>query len=114
MQDMSVQSLLLPLLLAIAINLLWRYLQPVSGQTIWSLSITSTSGSAVGVFAGLLLGGTEMANNFYWTYVALPLIAAALTTGLQALLVDCTAQHTQTQQNPICPYFPPAASTPTP
>ena len=95
MQDISVQSLLLPLLLAIAINLLWRYFRPVSGQTIWSLSLTSTSGSAVGVFAGLLLGGTEMANNFYWTYVALPLIAAALTTRLQELVVDWTTQDDQ-------------------
>jgi len=47
------------------------------------------------VFAGLLLGGTEMANNFYWTYVALPLIAAALTTRLQELVVDWTAQDDQ-------------------
>jgi len=47
------------------------------------------------VFAGLLLGGAEMANNFYWTYVALPLIAAALTARLQELVVDWTAQDDQ-------------------
>jgi len=95
MQDISAQSLLVPFLLAVAINLVWRYFRPVNGQTIWSLSITSTSGSAVGVFAGLLLGGAEMAGNFYWTYVALPLIAAALTTRLQELVVSWVAQNEQ-------------------
>ena len=92
---MSVQSLVVPFLLAIAINFGWRYLRPLSGQTIWFLCISSTAGSAVGVFAGLLLGGAVMADNFYWIYVALPLVAAALTTSLQDLVIGWTAENEQ-------------------
>jgi len=92
-QGMSMQSLLVPFLLAVAMNLGWRYLRPTSGQTIWFLCTSSMLGSAVGVFAGLLLGGAEMAGNFYWTYVALPLVAAALTTRLQELVIDWTAEN---------------------
>src|SRR5205807_8556143 len=65
---------------------------------------SSMLGSAVGVFAGLLLGGAEMVGNFYWTYVALPLVAAALTTRLQELVIDWTAErseeHTSELQSP--------------
>ena len=90
---MSVESLVGPFVLAIAVNLVWRYFRRVDGQTIWFLGITSLSGSAVGVFAALLLGGSELADNPYWTYGGVPLIAAALTTRLQGLVVSWTAPN---------------------
>ena len=92
---MSVESLVAPFVLAIVLNIAWRYFRPVDSQTIWFLGITSLSGSAVGVFAALLIGGSTLADNPYWTYVGVPLIAAALTTRLQALVVTWTTQDKQ-------------------
>ncbi|MBI5908787.1 MAG: hypothetical protein HY848_02360 [Betaproteobacteria bacterium] len=89
---MTLQTLILPFLLAIAMNFVWRYFQPIKGQTIWFLGISSIAGSAAGVFAGLLLGGSAMTDNFYWIYVALPLVAAAITTRVQELAIGWTAQ----------------------
>jgi hypothetical protein len=88
MQTMSLNELFFPYLFAVGLCISYRFFKPIIGHTYIFVLISSISACAVGIFAGLLLGGTQMADDPMWKWVACPLIAFALTIRIQDLAVD--------------------------
>lgn len=87
---MNLQDLLPSYFLAIGMSILWRLIKPMPGQTRMFLLFSTLSGSAVGVFAGLMVGGAWIQDKAWWLYLACPLIAAVLTVRMQAMVGEWT------------------------
>ena len=82
---MTTAAFFVACLFALILNLLWRWRFPLASLSGVGLVGIAAAGVAVGVFAGFVVGGSALSDNWLWQFVATPVVAAIISARGQTL-----------------------------